>query len=244
MRRTRTRQDNKNSMTPPQRPPLLFSELPEAFGGNEASRRWARRGGRTASCRLRQKKAAGAGCGLSPLSRPRALLPLMPPRGPRLGSSRPKTAPFRPWELGAFRSCESRAELALAFEEALGTSRFISGGLFRGDEDERQETIKTPTKLVLQSSVSRRASHATAPGVLWPRGTPLTSAPFDTHKCKTQARGKHLAGLRLSKEGVLCPNDDELQRRSGQQEPNLPQITFIFQKYVTGTSVKIITRFE
>lgn len=124
----------------------------------------------------------------SPLSRPRALLPLMPPRGPRLGSSRPKTAPFRPWELGAFRSCESRAELALAFEEALGTSRFISGGLFRGDEDERQETIKTPTKLVLQSSVSRRASHATAPGVLWPRGTPLTSAPFDT-----QINAKHKA---------------------------------------------------
>lgn len=72
MRRTRTRQDNRNSMTPPQRPPLLFAALPEAFGGNEASRRWARRGGRTASCRLRQKKAAGAGCGLSPLSRPRA----------------------------------------------------------------------------------------------------------------------------------------------------------------------------
>lgn len=36
MRRTRTRQDNKNSMTPPQRPPLLFAALPEAFGGKRS----------------------------------------------------------------------------------------------------------------------------------------------------------------------------------------------------------------
>lgn len=172
------------------------------LGESEASRRWARRGGRTASCRLRQKKAAGAGCGLSPLSRPRALLPQLPPRGPRLGPLGPKPLRFGPGS--SAHSYESGAELALAFEEALGTSRFISGGLFRGDEDERQETIKTPTKLVLQSSVSRRASHATAPGVLWPRGTLLTSAPFDTQKCNTQARGKPLAGLQVYLRRAFC----------------------------------------
>lgn len=121
-----------------------------------------------------------------------------------LGSAPLGPKPLRFGPGSSAHSYESRAELALAFEEALGTSRFISGGLFRGDEDERQETIKTPTKLVLQSSVSRRASHATAPGVLWPRGTPLTSAPFDTHKCKTQARGKPLAGLQVYLRRAFC----------------------------------------
>lgn len=212
------------------------------LGESEASRRWARR----TNGELQAEAEEGGWSRLWPLAAqpPTRLQCSLSCRLEDLGSAPLGPKPLRFGPGSSAHPYEIRAELALAFEEALGTSRFISGGLFRGDEDERQETIKTPTKLVLQSSVSRRASHATAPGVLWPRGTPLTSAPFDTHKCKTQARGKPLAGLQVYLRRAFCVNDDELQRRSGQQEPNLQQITFIFQKYVTGTSVKIITRFE